>query len=159
MSIFAKVTKAPAIQGEATKSVALLYAAFLVVMVVCQLFTFETFLTLFDSFNLPFSREVIGALPALIVVFELFALPFLLRMYLSPAFRWVSMVSGWLVAVIWLFLSVWVDFTNQAPQTIGFLGTLVKLMPGFWAVFVSIAFALLAAWTSWGMWPRVPHKK
>ncbi len=159
MSIFAKVTKAPVVRGEATKQVALLYAGLLTAMVVCQLFTFETFIPLIASFQLPLSETLVALFPALLIIIELFALPFLLRMYISPAFRWVSMVCGWLAAGAWLCIALWVDFTNQAPETIGFLGTLVTLTPGFWSVFVSIAFGLLAAWASWGMWPGVHGKK
>lgn len=153
MSIFARVTKSPVTRGEATKQAATLYAGLLTIMVVCQLFSFEEFLTLFESFGLPFGQAFTATLPALLIVLELFAIPFLLRMYLSPAFRWVSMVFGWLAAGGWLFLTVWVDFTNQAPETIGYLGTVVTLTPGFWAVFLAVAMAILAAWASWGMWP------
>lgn len=159
MTVFVKATKAPKIRGDATKKISLLYAVLLVVMLVSQLFTFETFLSLFASFNLPLHSGFVSALPALIVAAELFALPFLLGMYLSPAFRWVSMISGWFVAALWAFLSLWVVSTRQAPETMGFLGTLVDLMPGAWAIFVSVALGIAAAWASWGMWPGVRYAK
>lgn len=159
MSIFATATPAPGVRTSDTKKAALLYAGFIVVMLVAQLFTFEAFLVLAKDFNLPVGDTLSLAFPAFVTVFELFALPFLLRMRVSPAFRWVSMVSGWLVAFAWLLVSVWVVSTYQPVGTIGFLGTIGALIPGWWAVFVSFAFGILAAWASWGMWPSQKAKK
>lgn len=133
--------------------IAYVYAAILLVMVVSQLFSFDTFLPLLRTFNLPGGRQFSSLLAALLAATEVFALPFLLRMLLSQAFRWVSMICGWLVAIIWIFLSVWLAVHPGLSNIIGFLGTIVDLMPGVWAVGVSVGFALLAAWSAYGLWP------
>ncbi len=153
MSIFAKQTPAPAPRSKDVPKIALLFAAILLVMAVTQLFTFDKFLLLIQSFALPVSMQLNYVLAALIVTFEVFSLPFLLRMPLSTAFRWVSMVSSWLISLIWLKLTLWVVLTEQPVDTVGFLGTLVGLMPGWWAIFVSVALVILAGWASWGLWP------
>lgn len=155
MSIFAKVTPAPVIRGDYTNRVAILYAALLAIMAVGQLFTFEDLPLLYASYNLPVDMVVVAMLPSLVVALSILALPFLLRMHLSVAFRWLSMIAGWLVAALWLGISTWVVVTNQAPETVGFIGSLGSLTPGLWAVFISVAMAILAAWSSWGMWPAV----
>lgn len=134
---------------------ALLYAILLIVMAVAQLFTFEEFIELITSFNLPLaSGALVFVIPPLLVVSEVFALPFLLRMPLSRAFRWLSMILGWLAAFLWVFITGWVVLTAQPVEAIGFVGTVAPLTPGWWAVLISIAFGILAAWASWGMWPR-----
>lgn len=159
MSILPTPTPAPKPKTDLSKQIALIYAALLVIMAVTQLFSFEDFLNLVPSFNLPLPLALQHAMAPLLVASEVFALPFLLRMYLSPAFRWFSMFLGWLVAALWLFISIWVVSTGQSVETIGFIGTVAKLMPGGWAICMSIALAILAAWASWGLWPASKTKK
>lgn len=144
---------------DATKQISLLYAGLLTVMAVAQLFTFETFIELIPSYDLPIGEGFKVALPALIVAAEVFALPFLLRMALSPAFRWFSMFCGWFVALAWFLISIWIVTMNPGVLTIGFLGTAVDLLPGWWAVLISFSFGILAAWSAWGLWPGYSMKK
>lgn len=153
MSIFATVTSAPSPRTDTAGKIALFYAGILVVLAVTQLFTFDEFIKLIATFHLPFGAAMTYALAPLLVVCEVFAIPFLLRMTLSPAFRWVSMLLGWVVALLWTCVSGWIVMTYQDVSTVGFLGTLVDLIPGWWAVLVSLAFGVMAAWASWGMWP------
>ncbi len=159
MSIVAKPTKAPQPRSEASKQISIVYAGLLVVMAVAQLYTFESFLELLQGMELPVSAGVSVALGSIIVVREVFALPFLLRMSLSKAFRYVSMFLGWLTAALWLFITTWVVAANAPVETVGFLGTLVELIPGWWAVLISLAFGVLAAWSSWGLWPGKRTRK
>lgn len=162
MSILAKPTDAPIARTEATRQVSVLYAAVLVIFVMAQLFTFEEFLELVLTFNLPITQGFAYTLALLIVVFELFAIPFLLRMKLSYAFRWLSMMCGWLAASVWTLVSVWIVTTQQIVSTVGFTGTVGYLTPGWWAVLVAISLCILAAWSSWGLWPgarKVSAKK
>lgn len=159
MSIFVKATTPPALKTERVKQISLLYAVILVVMAVAQLYTFDTFVELVADFNLPLGGALAFIVAPLLVVFEVFALPFLLRMKLSPAFRVLSMASGWFAALIWLAVTLWLVTTHQAVETVGFLGTVGTLAPGWWAVLVSAALGILALWASWGMWPLTRSKK
>lgn len=158
MSFFIQPTYAPQPRGEATVPISLLYAGILTVMAVSQLFTFEEFLSLLQSFDLPMSAAMAYVLGPVIVVCEVLALPFLLRMSLSPAFRWLSMVLGWLVPILWLFLSMWVLASGAQAETFGFLGTVVSLTPGWWGVLLSLWLGVIAAWASWGLWPGLRGK-
>lgn len=153
MSIFAHVTPAPLPKTKNVPRIALLYAVILVVMAVAQLFTFDEFLKLMTSFNFSGGAQYAHFIAAFVVVAEVFALPFLLRMPLSTAFRWFSMILGWLIALIWTVISLRLVIQDSFTNNVGFLGTAVNLTPGWWAIFVSLAFGILAAWASWGMWP------
>lgn len=153
MSILVKATPAPAARTDSTKKVAIIYAGILVVLAVTQLFTFAEFIQLVPSYNLPVSEQFAYALASIIVAAEVFAIPFLLRMKLSPAFRWLSMMLGWLVAALWIFISTWIVTTQPLVDSVGYLGTLVDLIPGWWAVMVAFALGILAGWASWGLWP------
>lgn len=132
---------------------AIAYAVVLGAMAVTQLFTFEHFLELIATFALPIGGELTYLTGALIVVTEIFALPFLLRMPLSKAFRWVSMVCSWLAPLIWITLTLWLVITEPLVDNVGLLGTIVGLLPGWWAVLVAVSLGILAAWASWGLWP------
>ncbi|HEY8992325.1 MAG TPA: hypothetical protein VIM37_00565 [Candidatus Microsaccharimonas sp.] len=153
MSIVVHTTPAPTPKTNDVRRIATFYAIILVIMAVSQLFTFDEFLKLVTSFNFPGGVRYAYFITALLVVSEVFALPFLLRMALSPAFRWLSMVLGWLVALIWAKLTIWLVIQDSVVNNVGFLGTAVNLMPGWWAIFISVALGILAAWASWGMWP------
>jgi hypothetical protein len=159
MTIFATATPSTIPKTKNVKQVATFYAGVLVVMSVAQLFTFESFLKLMTSFEFPGGIKYAYFLTALLVVAEVFALPFLLRMALSPAFRFLSMLCGWLVALIWAKLTIWMVLVNTPINNVGFFGTVINVTPGWWAAFISIAFGLMAAWASWGMWPKFTYRK
>jgi hypothetical protein len=159
MTVFARATSASTPKTKNVQQIAIFYAAVLVVMAVAQLFTFNDFLTLMTSFEFPGGIQYAHFIAALVVVAEVFALPFLLRMPLSPAFRWLSIICGWLVSLIWVKISIWLVLKDTPINNIGFFGTTVNVMPGWWAVFISLAFGILAAWASWGMWPGLKGLK
>jgi len=158
MSIFVKATLAPKPKTRESQIVAYIYAIILIILVLCQLFTFDDFLLLLGGFGLPGGIMTANMLGSIIVISEVFALPFLLGMWLSPLMRIISMVLGWIVPLVWLKLSLWICLTSITAPNIGFLGTVIDLIPGWWTVFISIALGLLAAWASWGMWPVKPKK-
>ena len=135
-----------------SKQAALAYAVVLIAMVATQLFSFEKFIPLLESFDLPggLSGRVIAVT---LVVSGVLALPFLLRMKLSMAMRYLSMAAGWVVALLWVFLTVWVNASGVLVDTMGLLGASVGLLPGWWAVFVAVGMGILSAWASWGLWP------
>lgn len=159
MSFFRHPTPAPTPKTKDVKSISTFYAAILVIMVVAQLFTFDAFLELFASFQLPGGPATGYTLAAVLVAAEVFALPFLLRMNLSPAFRWFSLLCAGLVSDIWLFVTIWILVVGVDVATVGFLGTVVDTMPGWWAVFISLAFGILALWSAWGMWPATSKRR
>ena len=153
MSIFAKPMAATKPRTVTAGQVAVLYAGVLVVFAIAQLFTFEEFLELTPQFGLPFGEAFGYLLAPLLIVCEVFAIPFLLRMAVSPAFRWLSGALSMLVAVLWFFIAVWIVTTRASVATIGFLGTVGDLTPGWWAVLIAVALTILAAWSVWGLWP------
>lgn len=148
---FARAQTAAPARSRYAALIAVAYAAVLTLFVVAQLFHFETFPSVLSELGLPVQEAFVFVLAPLIVVAELFAIPFLLRMKVSHGFRWFSMLLGWLVAVLWMSLSVWA-VVNQSSN-VGFLGATIALEPGWWAVSFSGVLAVMAAWSSWGLWP------
>jgi hypothetical protein len=157
MKIFVKATPAKKAKTKDSQNIAYMYAVILVIFVVAQLFTFDKFLPLLENFALPGGVPIAHLFGGLFVASGVLALPFLLGFKLSPLMRFVSMVLGWLVPAMWLSVTLWLVFSTNSVTNVGFLGTVVKLMPGWWAVFVSIALGVLAAWSTWGLWPLKSH--
>ena len=130
-----------------------MYAAILVILALAQLFTFDKLLSLSGSFGLPGGVTMSHLFVDLVVTFEVLSLPFLLGLKLSQLMRVTSMLFSWFVPLMWLKLALWLVLTSNTVSNIGLLGTTVKLVPGWWIIFISIAFGILAAWASWGLWP------
>lgn len=151
MRFFVQATIAPQPKTKNTVVVATFFATLLTVMAVAQLFTFERFPSVLET--------VVGdgtfaqLLAALVVTIEIAAIPFLLRLRLSPAARFVSMAAGWISALFWVVISVFASSMFGMYDNAGFLGDTIALPGGWWAVFFSLGLAVLAAWASWGMWP------
>jgi hypothetical protein len=130
------------------RMVALVFAGIICMMTVAQLFSFEKFIPLLDGFGLD-CRFIAVTL----VVCGVFSMPFLLQMKLSIAMRWASMMAGWVVVLLWLFLGVWMNVGGVALDNAGLLGASVELIPGWWVVVAMAGLGVLAVWSAWGLWP------
>jgi hypothetical protein len=163
MSILAAAYPAKPAKTREAKRVAWVYAALLAIMFIAQVVTFQRFVLVLESYGLPGSAQFYAFLAGLLIFSELLSLAFLLRLKLSPAFRIFTMALSWLVPIIWTVLTFSAVVSNSSLTNVGFLGDLVPLVPGWWAVFVSLALMIMAAWVSWGLWPfpitRPKHKK
>ncbi|MDN5274792.1 MAG: rane protein of unknown function [Candidatus Saccharibacteria bacterium] len=160
MSFFVKSTPASVPKTKNIRPISLGLAAVLVIMVVAQLFTFETFPKVIADMLLPGGSDVSSIRAALIVTLEVAALPFLLSMRLSPAMRVVSMVAGWFAITAWFVASLWVNLSPNMGMNSGLLGDTISVPVGWWSVLFCLSLGVLAAWSAWGMWPclRKKHK-
>lgn len=159
MSFFAKPTPPTLPKTKDVRIISLLTAAVLIGMILAQLFTFENFPAVIATLWLPGGEVTAKALAAIVVIAEVFALPFLLSMRLSPLFRFVSMGLGWAVGILWFVLALWENMMAGTISNTGILGATVPLPVGWWNVFFSLALGVLIGWTSWGMWPVLPKRK
>jgi len=153
MSLFVQPTPAPAPKTTNTKWISLGLAAIFVVMAVAQLYKFEEFPDVIAVLGLPGGHTWAPTYAALFVAGEVLALPFLLRMTLSPAMRVVSMVSGWLVIAGWMIVTVVGNVMAGQLLNGGILGATIPVALGWWQMFIFVALGILAAWSAWGMWP------
>lgn len=147
-------TEAPQPRSELAKRLAWVYVAILVVMAVGQLYAFEDFAPLIADYELPLG----GGVAAVIVVLEVFALPFLLRMRLSPLMRLVSLGCSLAAAAVWVKLSLWAILTDHMLANSGLLGTKVAIPAGQVSLLLSSVLLLLAAYCALGLWP-IKRKK
>jgi hypothetical protein len=153
MSIFVQATKASQPETKNAQTIGLVVAGVFIVMAVAQLFTFEKFPAVIANMWLPGGDQWAPVRAALIVIFEVFAIPFLLRMQLSPLMRVCSMILGWVVIAGWLVATLWENLSGDVISNSGLLGATMHLPNGWWSVFLVIALGVLTGWASWGMWP------
>ncbi len=126
---------------------------FILVMALCQLITFSKFVEIIYQTNLfPYIYDGV-ALVATLILFEILAVPFLLRLKISDGLRVTSMIMGWLIVLTWLFLSIWMWRAPNPSGQWGLFGTLIPLMAGPWSIAFSAALVTGMAWASWGLWP------
>lgn len=149
MKFFVTAEPAAPARSQLSSRMAIALAGIMTLMVVAQLFSFDEFVTVADSFSVFGLSGMTFAV--LVIVVELFSLPFLLGMALSRAFRWVSMLC--VAVAMGLWLSVSITTINSSAESVGFFGGVGTLTPGWWAVFVSLLWSIMAAWSIWGRWP------
>jgi hypothetical protein len=153
MSFFVTATEAEQPKSKNVQIAGVVLAALLTIMLVGQLFTYEKFAEVIQGFGFFSGSDITSIIAALIVTFELAALPFLLRMRLSPLARIVSMVVGWTVLLFWLGISFWLNITLSLSPNSGVLGDTIKLPVGWWMVTFFVALSVLDLWVSYGVWP------
>jgi hypothetical protein len=135
------------------------YAFILLIFALTQLFTFDGFLKLIESFGVTGGAVTAYLIGSSIVISEVFALPFLLEMKLRPLIRKVSLVLGLLVPILWLILSIWVVLFADNVENIGFLGTKFSISPGIFSIAASLFIGLLAAFVCADRLPFIARKK
>lgn len=159
MKIFARVSEPIKPRARGVRAVAILYATILVILIVVQLFNFESYRTLLaELLGQPGGNSTSEILSGPIVTVELFALPFLLNMRVSKLMRIVSMALGWVVPVIALGLSLWLLFFPRQGMYESGIGQFMLISSGIISVLVSLGLGVLAVLASWGMWP-LEHRK
>lgn len=125
--------------------IGLLYASMLVIMALTQLVNFEAFAELIIAQGIV-GRDGAVALAVVLLTLEIFSLPFLLRMWLSPLARFCSAVCVMLVAAAWLTLSVQATVAGHTFENMGLFGDFLAASTGATLV-VSVALLVLSMWT------------
>lgn len=154
MKFFVLASDAPTAKSKESVKVALIVAGIFVVLAVAQLFTFEKFAPLITSYGIYGGEPVTQLIGSVIVVLEVAALPFLLRMRLGLLSRFVSMVSGWLAAASLFTAQLLLNGYVPESTNSGLLGATVDIPLGWWSVALTAGLGVLIAWASWGLWPR-----
>lgn len=109
-----------------TTTIVLSYGLVVVIvsMVVSQLMTIEKFLPIIQSYQLPGGLSTAKITVFLLATSGIFALPFLMRMGLSPLFRICSALCLNLYAIIWLKLALWLALFSVTVPATGVFGSL-----------------------------------
>lgn len=115
--------------GESVIIFTYILTALISLMVVSQLMTIEKLLPIMESYQLPGGSSAVKVLVFSMATSGVFALPFLLRMRLSPLLRIVSAAQLNIYGLIWLALGVWVTFQDPPLAGTGIFGSLLASIP------------------------------
>ena len=128
-------------------------AGVLTFMAVSQLFQFDEFDIIISS-NEPLAAIINSSIiVALVTSAEIFALPFLLRMRISPALRVFSMFLGWSVALFWLYRAILLPVVTGDVIEVGLLGSILSDIPQLIYSIVATLIAIAVLIVTIGMWP------
>lgn len=158
MTVFVKPSIAPQPRNLLVRFLSVGLAGVFVIMALAQLFTFDELVEVIPALGLPLAGGFEYALIPLIVAAEVFALPFLLTMTVSVAFRWLSMFCGWFVAAAWVIISGYLLVNSMDVVNTGIVGMVVEV-GGVATFIVGLALTVLVAWASWGLWPARSRAK
>jgi len=125
-------------------------AAFFAATALGQLFAFETYPEILRSYGISFVSDLALPISALLVALEVFAIPALLWMTLSPLMRVVSKLSGWTVLVYWLVVGVWQSVADFTISNAGLFGAKVHLPQGWWLVSYALILLILMTYVTFG---------
>lgn len=154
MKFFVQSSVAPPAKTKESAKIALFVAVIYVALAVSQLFTFEKFGPLVTSFGVPGGEPVGQLIVSILVVLEVAALPFLLRMRLGQLSRIISMVSGWVTVGVLFTSQILLNMYAPGASSNGLLGATITVPVGWWSVALAAALGVLVAWAAWGLWPR-----
>lgn len=94
---------------------------------------------------------------SLIIIMEVFALPFLMRMKLSPAAHYVSGAFAVVVPLFWTLVSIW---TYGAGVSTAQLGEFVSLPSSAVLIIANLVWLLFSFYTIWALgYDHRPHEK
>lgn len=113
----------------------------LIVMASLQLIAYEKFVPIIQNYHLFDNPSTSQIFSAFIIITEVMAMPFLLRMRVSPLLR--SLSAGCLVLTVlwWLTLGIYGTFIDSSITKTGLLGGFLSSTSSF----IVLAFAILLA--------------
>ena len=145
---FAKAYAPPKLISLYSQLVIWLLVLLLLSMAVAQLADLQNFIAILQTYQLPNNEASSLVVAAILVISEVFALPFLLRMTLSRLMRWFSLLCGWLAVLIWLGLVWWALSNYLAPANVGYFGEFVNWPLGTVALLYGAILTVLMALAS-----------
>ena len=115
----------------------------MLVLATTQLFQFEDFPGVITAMGLPGGVVAAGILAALLPLFEIASLPYLLSMKITQRVRSMCMWSAAVAAGLWVLLTLQTNLTAGMSAQSGIFGATLATRSGWW----SVIFAVLLLWS------------
>lgn len=153
-----KATKAPALKKPYGLWVSLLSAVIIILFALIHLFRIDTFLPELNI-AVPGGYDTARILAVAIVTSEVFAVPILLRMRLSPLARFTSGILVILVPLVWLLIAMWNHGLDVSTAQLGEFYSLPSSTFLITTNLLWLALNTFALWTLNFDWPPRLKKK
>jgi nickel-type superoxide dismutase maturation protease len=122
-------------------------AVILIVFSLVHLFRIDTFVPEL-SLALGSNQTLTLWVASILVSMEVFALPFLMRMRLSPLAQYVSGAFAVIVPLVWLLISIWTFGTNSSTAQ---LGEFVSLPSSWVLILTNLLWLVFSYYTIWAL--------
>lgn len=131
-------------------------AIILIIFSLVHLFRIDTFVPEL-SLALGSNQTLTLWVASILVTMEVFALPFLMRMRLSPLAQYVSGAFAVIVPLVWLLIAIWTFGTNSSTAQ---LGEFVSLPSSWTLIFANLLWLLFSYYTIWALgYDHRPNEK
>lgn len=141
---FATATKPAPIRSRTILYISYALGLGTAAMAVAQMVSFEEFIEAFRQYK--FGNETLTVAIAIgIITLEVFAVPFLLRLSLSRAARFVSAGFALLLPYAWTALTVHAFVANATVDNAGYFGGFLRLHVGTFALIFDLAWMIVTA--------------
>ena len=137
---FAVATKPAPVGKVVFRYVSYVLGCWSAVLAVAQMVSFEDFVEALRSYNLGSERLTVAVAVAVITL-EVFAVPFLFRLSLSPAARFVSALFALLLPLAWTVLTVHAFLAGVSPRNAGYFGEFLPVHVGALALVLDLLWA------------------
>jgi signal peptidase I len=131
-------------------------AGILIIFALVHLFRIDTFVPEL-SLALGSNQTLTLWVASILVSMEVFALPFLMRMRLSPLAQYVSGAFAALVPLVWLLISIWTFGLNTSTAQ---LGEFVSLPSSWVLILANLAWLVFSYYAIWALgYDHRPNEK
>ncbi len=122
------------------RSLALIYAAILVIFILLQLFSFEKFIVLLTNMQIFGGFEASRGVACLIAVCEVLSLPYLILKYPPTLLARISFFANIIIILFWLILTVYLNINGLYSMNLGLGGDTLtvhsnQILPLFFTAF------------------------
>lgn len=156
---FVDAVAAPQPKAKWVIPVSLGYAVVLTGMSLAQLFTLEDLIPIVNDYWLPGGAGAASLFTCVVIVAQIFALPYLLRMTISPLLRIVGAVLSFVAPLMWLGVAIYALATNRVLENGGLLGEKVPIPADGLQVAGAVILIVLAAASAYGLFELGTRKK
>lgn len=139
---FARAIDPPGVSSPLAIKLGWIAAVIMTMMALIHLFRIDTLLPLLDKI-LPGGGVVAALIGASLLVVEVFAVPYLLRMKLSPLMHLKSGLDAVLAPLTWLLISIW---ALGVPHSTAQLGEFVETPSNWFLITIN------AVWLGFNLW-------
>jgi hypothetical protein len=146
MSVFAVATKPTPIANRNFRLLSYALGVWSMGLAIAQMVSFEDFVQALGQYRLGSERGTV-TIAIVLLTLEVFSVPFLFRMSLSRAARYVSALFTAVLPYAWAALTVNVLLNNTTVDNAGYFGGFLELHVGGFVLFLDLLWAVVVAVT------------
>ena len=134
--------------------VSIAYAAVLALMSLLQLFSLEEFVPIIQDYALPGGVGTATLFACGVITAQVFSLPYLLRMAVSPLFRLLSCVLSFVAPLLWFGVGIYALAADRVLENGGMLGEKLPVATDGVHIILALLLIVLAVASAYGLYAK-----